>query len=159
MTSDIDVDRTPTLSMQRAMQLYKPNTMLNVSRSNIHGSSVGKPGQDPALLAPDLPALMTCGGTASCTNSRLTQKVQHLTRHVMTLLGEFPLVAFGVCIAQSLPHVAESQHAVRGRLWMCNARSGPISHIINYHSTIISWFVTFRCLLHLTIVEFLHRGM
>ena len=65
---------------------------------------------------------------------------------------------------QSLPHVAESQHAVTGRedfgCAMQDLVLSVISLIIfNYHSTIISWFSMFRCLLHLTIVEFLHRGM
>lgn len=78
--------------------------------------------------------------------------------------GEFPLVAFGVSIVQSLPHVAESQHAVTGRedfgCAMQDLVLSVISLIIfNYHSTIISWFSMFRCLLHLSIVEFLHRGM
>lgn len=65
---------------------------------------------------------------------------------------------------QSLRHVAKSQHAVTG--WedfgcaMQDLVLSVISLIIfNYHSTIISWFLMFRCLLHLTIVEFLHRGM
>ena len=54
--------------------------------------------------------------------------------------------SFGISIVQSLPHVAESQHAVKGRLWMCNARSDRISHIISliiidYHSIIISWLL------------------